>query len=60
MTKKELECLLSEYPDDARVYFDDDANNRAMTLTGVSYIDDDFVPDLSFEQPCPKIFLHLK
>lgn len=64
MTKSELVEMLSDYSDNAQVIFnvdaDVDARNQAFTVNHISYLDDDFIPILSSEKPCPKIIIHLK
>lgn len=50
---------LSVYPDNAQVIFNDDESDKALTVGHINFLDDDFVPDLCPDKPCPKIIIHL-
>lgn len=60
ITKKELFAALADYPDNAKIIFDDDDNFRALDISEIRYYDDDFVPVLCPENLGPRIFIHLK
>lgn len=59
MTKSEFISALSAYPDNAQVIFNDDENNKALTVDHIHFLDDDSLPDLCPDRPCPKIIIHL-
>lgn len=60
ITKKELLAALADYPENAQIIFNDDDNLRALDITEINFIDDDYAPDLCPEAPCPRIFIHLR
>lgn len=60
LTKRELIAMLSDYPDDVQIYFNDDIHNSALQFVKIQFMDDDFIPALSPDKPCPKIFIHLE
>ncbi len=60
ITKKELFAALADYPENAQIVFNDDENYRALDIAEIFLIDDDFIPVLYFEPPCPKIIIKLK
>lgn len=60
LTKRELIAMLSDYPDDAQIFFNDDIHNSAPQVVKIHFVDDDFIPALSPDKPCPKIFIHIE
>ena len=60
ITKKELFAALADYPDNAKIFFNDDDNFRALDISEISYYDDDFAPVLCLENLGSRIFIHLK
>lgn len=59
-TKKDILAALADYPENAQIIFNDDETLRALDITEINFIDDDYAPDLCPEAPCPRIFIHLK
>lgn len=60
ITKKELLEALADYPDNAKIIFNDDDNFTALDISEISYYDDDLAPVLCHENLGPRIFIHLK
>lgn len=60
MTKLELLALLDKFPTDAQVIFNDDKNNKVLSLVDIHFLEGDFLPDLCPDKPCPRIIIHVK
>lgn len=63
ITKKELVEALADYPDNAKVIFNDDENFTALDVAEIRYYNDDnddSTPILCPENLGPVIFVHLK
>lgn len=60
ITKKELLEALADYPDNAKVIFNDDENFKALDVAEIHYYDDDYTPALCPETIGPRIIIHLK
>lgn len=60
ITKKELLDALADYPENAKVIFNDDENFKALDVAEIRYYDDDYTPVLCPENLGPRIFIHLK
>lgn len=60
ITKKELFAALEGYPDDARIFFNDDDNHCVIHINRIDYEDDDLMPVLSPDPGGPMIFIHFQ
>ena len=60
ITKKELIEALADYPDNAKIIFNDDDNFKALDISEIRYYDDDYTPVLCPETFDSRIFIHLK
>lgn len=60
ITKKELLDALADYPDNAKVIFNDDENFKVLDVAEIRYYDDDYTPVLCPEIIGPRISIELK